>query len=1168
MAGLGLMEWASPLNGLKWLRGKLHEVATKENVEEVGGEKLNAVLEGGWRHNAEPLAGIRQHPLTTLPGDPSTRGSRISEDSFAVVFQGMANEKLYAIKFYKAHGGIALPSYIKAEKEVKLCMQCRDIFPDIRGIFLGDDTLPPALVMDLASETLEQEARALLPDGSYRLKGVRLWLVTSQALQLCANLSMKGLVHADIKPSKLLADFTASDNGRTDALRLKFRDLGLLRAVDEELQEVLAGSSNIHGNIAALVPEYYTEGMVRSTTDLPAMATLLWMLLHDSLEPFDAYPILAHDLSDALLYSVACGSVIISSGARKRGFRNIDIHREMMRICELVLGIAGQRDPMLRGHPADIARVISAAAAVLLATQKGQEEVERATLILGCLQVYGMVPRLPAKHVPERVRPALVHLHEDLSNEFAKELQDGRMHEEEVDSIELWHCPQPLPPRLQPDEFKAIFEQAPALASRPEFAEYTRPLNCCSAAPFIRSLLAVSSFYASCGTPQLELGRLIPGVMEFVADAVQFGFCLEENPLRVLEVQKAKCRLQDLQGQLDQLSKEENRQRQLAAAARCRKQALAALERLRDLAAERELLLQAITQAHGTVQKAQAVAAQAAAKAAATGKQLSPNAPWCELTADGVGELLADHVSGLLRALHAGLFPHQAPPGGAVGRRTFELMLGQIIPALQPALPAPQLGVPDDLRYLEVTAAALLGIREQAARVLELCEEVYRGKDSDVVMMPATLISFGDVQLQLLLATLENAHPRPADRELMSKRVAMMGAAAAAAIQSLTRVPGKAEQSLPALLTVLASTSRQAAEARQAELLAGGPLLPPQGMAQQADQQGLQLLQQVPAAGKGLPLQQQEQLQDSPSAAAVVAEPPSTRRSAEEVMGILLGAEGPSTAAQGGQAGALLARLADKMQLRLLPTPSSQLPVWQAVTRQARHSWMWQAPLNHQARHAAAAEGRSRPSAGSAVACDLDNQRVPRENQCATEAPTATCFGGQRKRSFAEVGASRPVWQSKSARRLGSLRKGSGDDEAAPVPAEEPRSPLKQQQDCGQLQLAVAPARLPKSSTHGRRRLLSAGGSSSSPGGSSGRHLSSIGLRPSAVEGIKALKDVFVKPIEGLVQLTSELRAGSQVLARSLCFGPNGLKAQCGQAVTQIQTCNVIVLVWINIDFF
>lgn len=156
MAGLGLMEWASPLNGLKWLRGKLHEVATKENVrrllasaracgsagastqscallvshlciqvcnwlllalhlftalttclyrhvsipiptalllwwpqvEEVGGEELNALLEGGWRHNAEPLAGIRQHPLTTLPGDPSTRGSRISEDSFAVVFQG------------------------------------------------------------------------------------------------------------------------------------------------------------------------------------------------------------------------------------------------------------------------------------------------------------------------------------------------------------------------------------------------------------------------------------------------------------------------------------------------------------------------------------------------------------------------------------------------------------------------------------------------------------------------------------------------------------------------------------------------------------------------------------------------------------------------------------------------------------------------------------------------------------------------------------------------------------------------------------------------------------------------------------------------------------------------------------------------------------------------
>lgn len=43
--------------------------------------------------------------------------------------------------------------------QVKLCMQCRDIFPDIRGIFLGDDTLPPALVMDLASETLEQEAR-------------------------------------------------------------------------------------------------------------------------------------------------------------------------------------------------------------------------------------------------------------------------------------------------------------------------------------------------------------------------------------------------------------------------------------------------------------------------------------------------------------------------------------------------------------------------------------------------------------------------------------------------------------------------------------------------------------------------------------------------------------------------------------------------------------------------------------------------------------------------------------------------------------------------------------------------------------------------------------------------------------------------------------------------
>lgn len=199
----------------------------------------------------------------------------------------------------------------------------------------------------------------------------------------------------------------------------------------------------------------------------------------------------------------------------------------------------------------------------------------------------------------------------------------------------------------------------------------------------------------------------------------------------MLEVQKAKRRLQDLQGQLDQLSKEENRQRQLAAAARCRKQALAALERLRDVAVERELLLQAITQAHGTVQKAQAVAAQAAAKAAATGKQLSPNAPWCELPADGVGELLADHVSGLLRALHAGLFPHQAPPGGAVGRRTFELMLGQIIPALQPALPAPQLGVPDDLLYLEVTAAALLGIREQAARVLELCEEVYRGKDLD-----------------------------------------------------------------------------------------------------------------------------------------------------------------------------------------------------------------------------------------------------------------------------------------------------------------------------------------------------------------------------------------------------------------------------------------------------
>lgn len=27
-------------------------------------------------------------------------------------------------------------------------------------------------------------------------------------------------------------------------------------------------------------------------------------------------------------------------------------------------------------------------------------------------------------------------------------------------------------------EFKAIFKQAPALASRPEFAEYTRPLNC------------------------------------------------------------------------------------------------------------------------------------------------------------------------------------------------------------------------------------------------------------------------------------------------------------------------------------------------------------------------------------------------------------------------------------------------------------------------------------------------------------------------------------------------------------------------------------------------------------------------------------------------------------------------------------------------------------------
>lgn len=255
---------------------------------------------------------------------------------------------------------------------------------------------------------------------------------------------------------------------------------------------------------------------------------------------------------------------------------------------------------------------------------------------------------------------------------------------------------------------------------------------------------------------------------------------------------------------------------------------------------------------------------------------------------------------------------------------------------------------------------------------------------SAVVMMPATLISFGDVQLQLLLATLENAHPRPADRELMSKRVAMMGAAAAAAIQSLTRVRGKAEQSLPALLTVLASTSRQAAEARQAELLAGGPLLPPQGTAQQADQQGLQLLQQVPAAGKGLPLQQQKQLQDSPSAAAVVAEPPSTRRSAEEDMGILLGAEGPSTAAQGGQAGALLARLADKMQLRLLPAPSSQLPVGQAVTSQARHSWMWQAPLNHQARHAAAAEGRSRPSSGSAVACDLDNQLVPRENQVRT----------------------------------------------------------------------------------------------------------------------------------------------------------------------------------------
>lgn len=51
---------------------------------------------------------------------------------------------------------------------------------------------------------------------------------------------------------------------------------------------LLLDCSNIHGNIAALVPEYYTEGTVRSTTDLPAMATLLWMLLHDSLEPFDA----------------------------------------------------------------------------------------------------------------------------------------------------------------------------------------------------------------------------------------------------------------------------------------------------------------------------------------------------------------------------------------------------------------------------------------------------------------------------------------------------------------------------------------------------------------------------------------------------------------------------------------------------------------------------------------------------------------------------------------------------------------------------------------------------------------------------------------------------------------------------------------------------------------